>query len=48
MTELSDDLLIAYVGGDLAPAQGAAIDKVLAQDDLHPNSSRTLKHPKTI
>jgi anti-sigma factor RsiW len=43
MTELSDDLLIAYVGGDLAPAQGAAIDKVLAQDDVLAERAGTLK-----
>jgi len=34
MSELSDDLLVAYVDGQLAPKQALAVDKVLAQDDV--------------
>ncbi len=34
MTELSDELLVAYVDGQLARKQASAIDKVLAQDDV--------------
>jgi anti-sigma factor RsiW len=34
MTELSDDLLIAYVDGQLARKQASAVDKVLEQDDI--------------
>jgi anti-sigma factor RsiW len=34
MTELSDDLLVAYVDGQLARKQASAVDKVLEQDDI--------------
>jgi anti-sigma factor RsiW len=34
MTELSDDLLVAYVDGELARAQSLAVEKVLAQDEV--------------
>jgi anti-sigma factor RsiW len=34
MTELSDDLLVAYVDGQLANKQAAAVEKVLDQDDV--------------
>jgi anti-sigma factor RsiW len=34
MTELSDELLVAYVDGQLARKQTSAIDRVLAQDDV--------------
>ena len=34
MTELSDELLVAYVDGQLARKQTSAIDKVLEQDDV--------------
>jgi anti-sigma factor RsiW len=34
MTELSDDLLVAYVDGQLAGKQSLAVDKVLEQDDV--------------
>lgn len=34
MTELSDELLVAYVDGQLARKQSSAVDKVLAQDDV--------------
>ena len=34
MTELSDELLVAYVDGQLARKQTSAVDKVLAQDDV--------------
>jgi len=34
MSELSDELLVAYVDGQLAPKQAQAVDKVLAQDDV--------------
>jgi len=34
MTELSDELLVAYVDGQLAGKQSSAIAKVLAQDDV--------------
>ena len=34
MTELSDDLLVAYVDGQLARKQTSAVDKVLEQDDV--------------
>lgn len=34
MSELSDDLLVAYVDGQLAPKQARAVDKVLEQDDV--------------
>jgi anti-sigma factor RsiW len=34
MTELSDELLVAYVDGQLARKQATAVDKVLQQDDV--------------
>jgi anti-sigma factor RsiW len=34
MTELSDELLVAYVDGQLARAQSRAVDKVLEQDEV--------------
>ena len=34
MTELSDELLVAYVDGQLARKQTRAVEKVLAQDDV--------------
>src|SRR4029078_10051370 len=34
MTELSDELLVAYVDGQLARKQTSAIEKVLEQDDI--------------
>lgn len=34
MTELSDDLLVAYVDGQLARKQTRAVEKVLEQDDV--------------
>jgi anti-sigma factor RsiW len=34
MTELSDELLVAYVDGQLARGQTLAVDKVLEQDDV--------------
>jgi anti-sigma factor RsiW len=34
MTELSDDLLVAYVDGQLARKQSSAVEKVLEQDDV--------------
>jgi anti-sigma factor RsiW len=34
MTELSDELLVAYVDGQLAHKQASAVEKVLAQDDV--------------
>ena len=34
MTELSDELLVAYVDGQLARKQSSAVDKVLQQDDV--------------
>lgn len=34
MTELSDELLVAYVDGQLARKQTRAVDKVLEQDDV--------------
>ena len=34
MTELSDELLVAYVDGQLARKQSSAVEKVLAQDDV--------------
>lgn len=34
MTELSDELLVAYVDGQLARKQALAVDKVLEQDDV--------------
>ncbi len=43
MTELSDELLVAYVDGQLARKQTQAIDKVLAQDDVIAKRVRALK-----
>ena len=34
MTELSDELLVAYIDGQLAREQTRAVDKVLEQDDV--------------
>ncbi len=34
MTELSDELLVAYVDGQLAHKQSSAVEKVLAHDDV--------------
>ena len=34
MTELSDELLVAYVDGQLAREQTRAIDRVLEQDEV--------------
>jgi anti-sigma factor RsiW len=34
MTELSDELLVAYVDGQLARKQSSAVEKVLAHDDV--------------
>jgi anti-sigma factor RsiW len=34
VSELSDDLLVAYVDGQLAPKQARAVDRVLEQDDV--------------
>jgi anti-sigma factor RsiW len=34
MTELSDELLVAYVDGQLARKQSSAVDQVLEQDDV--------------
>jgi anti-sigma factor RsiW len=34
MTELSDELLVAYVDGQLAHKQSSAVERVLAQDDV--------------
>ena len=34
MTELSDELLVAYVDGQLARAQTKAVEKVLKQDEV--------------
>jgi anti-sigma factor RsiW len=34
MTELSDELLVAYVDGQLAQKQAGAVEKVLAHDDV--------------
>jgi anti-sigma factor RsiW len=43
MTELSDELLVAYVDGQLARKQTQAIDKVLEQDDVIAKRVRALK-----
>jgi anti-sigma factor RsiW len=34
MTELSDELLVAYIDGQLVREQTRAVDKVLEQDDV--------------
>jgi anti-sigma factor RsiW len=43
MTELSDELLVAYVDGQLAPAQSSAVEKVLAQDDVIARRVKAMK-----
>lgn len=44
MTELSDELLVAYVDGQLARQQTLAVDKVLEQDDVIAKRVVALKH----
>jgi anti-sigma factor RsiW len=44
MTELSDELLVAYVDGQLARKQTRAVDKVLDQDDVLAARVEALKH----
>jgi anti-sigma factor RsiW len=44
MTELSDELLVAYVDGQLARKQTRAIDRVLEQDDVLDARVIALKH----
>jgi anti-sigma factor RsiW len=44
VTELSDNLLVAYVDGQLARKQTRAVDKVLAQDDVIGRRVTALKH----
>lgn len=44
MTELSDDLLVAYVDGQLARKQTRAVEKVLDQDDVIAARVEALKH----
>jgi anti-sigma factor RsiW len=44
MTELSDELLVAYVDGQLARKQTQAIDKVLEQDDVIAKRVTALRH----
>ncbi len=44
MTELSDELLVAYVDGQLARKQIRAVDKVLEQDDVLGARADALKH----
>jgi anti-sigma factor RsiW len=44
MTELSDDLLVAYVDGQLARKQASAVDKVLEQDDILARRVNALKN----
>jgi anti-sigma factor RsiW len=44
MTELSDELLVAYVDGQLARKQALAVDKVLEQDDVIARRVKALKH----
>jgi anti-sigma factor RsiW len=43
MTELSDELLVAYVDGQLARDQTRAVDKVLDQDDVVAKRVEALK-----
>ncbi|MGB6347957.1 MAG: hypothetical protein WBF40_11475 [Methyloceanibacter sp.] len=43
MTELSDELLVAYVDGQLARDQTRAVDKVLVQDDVIAQRVEVLK-----
>lgn len=44
MTELSDELLVAYVDGQLARKQTRAVDMVLDQDDVLAARVNALKH----
>jgi len=44
MTELSDELLVAYVDGQLARKQTRAVEKVLDQDDVIAARVDALKH----
>jgi anti-sigma factor RsiW len=44
MTELSDELLVAYVDGQLARKQTLAVDKVLEHDDVIAKRVVALKH----
>jgi anti-sigma factor RsiW len=44
MTELSDELLVAYVDGQLARKQTRAVEKVLEQDDVIAARVDALKH----
>jgi anti-sigma factor RsiW len=44
MTELSDELLVAYVDGQLARKQTRSVDKVLEQDDVIAARVDALKH----
>ena len=44
MTELSDELLVAYVDGQLARKQTRAIDRVLEEDDVLDARVIALKH----
>jgi anti-sigma factor RsiW len=39
MTELSDELLVAYVDGQLARQQSSAVDRVLEQTTSSPGAS---------
>ena len=43
MTELSDELLVAYVDGQLARKQTRAVDKVLDQDDVIARRAHALR-----
>src|SRR5262249_32985580 len=43
MTELSDELLVAYVDGQLAPNQSRAVEEVVAQDDVIARRVHALK-----
>ncbi len=43
MTELSDELLVAYVDGQLGSKQSSAIERVLAQDDVIARRVKALK-----
>ena len=43
MTELSDELLVAYVDGQLARKQARAVEKVLDQDDVIANRAHALR-----
>jgi anti-sigma factor RsiW len=47
MTELSDDLLVAYVDGQLARKQNRAVEKVLVQDDVISRRVDALKDAHT-